>query len=101
MEQLTIEDALAGPPAQRLSDTSVAAAQSIQPHRARALDKVLAAIATWGPITDEELSIRLGMNPSTVRPRRVELQRAGKIAQHPLTRPTLSGRRAAAWVEAR
>ncbi len=92
--QLTFEDAA---PAQRRSATSTAAAKAIQPHRATTSMKVHAAIASWGPITDEEIAIRLEMNPSTVRPRRVELVKAGKVYQQG-NKDTASGRRAAAWV---
>jgi transcription initiation factor IIE alpha subunit len=50
----------------------------------------------WRPSTDEEISIELGMNPSTVRPRRIELARRGLLAEAG-TRRTASGRMATVW----
>ena len=47
--------------------------------------RVLAVIMD-GPCTDEEGACRAGMNPSTWRPRRVELEAAGlirKVAERP------------------
>ena len=47
--------------------------------------------------TDEEIATGLGMNPSTVRPRRGEAQEAGLIVDSGLTRKTASGRAAIVW----
>jgi hypothetical protein len=44
--------------------------------------------------TDEEVQIGLGMNPSTQRPRRLELEGLGKITGTSQTRRTRSGRQA-------
>jgi hypothetical protein len=50
--------------------------------------------------TDEEIQTYLDMNPSTQRPRRVELVDAGLIRDSGTTRQTRSGRPAVVWVAA-
>ena len=47
--------------------------------------------------TDEEIQDALQMNPSTQRPRRVELMKMGRIAANG-TRKTKSGRLASVWI---
>ena len=47
--------------------------------------------------TDEEIQQALGMNPSTQRPRRIELVEAGLVEDSGETRETTAGRRAAIW----
>jgi DNA-binding IclR family transcriptional regulator len=56
--------------------------------------------ATPGGLTDEEMQTRLGMNPSTQRPRRIELARRGLVVEGG-TRRTASGRMATVWRVAR
>ena len=46
--------------------------------------------------TDEQIAEGLNMNPSTVRPRRLELERAGRIEPAGASK-TRSGRRAVGW----
>lgn len=82
----------AAPPAQQHSDTSVAAAEQIAPHTPTMREKVLAELSKW-PGTDEEVAGRLGMNPSTYRPRRIELERDGKV-EHVSYKSTSAGRKA-------
>jgi hypothetical protein len=48
--------------------------------------------------TDEEGCLALKMNPSTYRPRRIELQNAGLVRDSGLTRKTASGRAAVVWI---
>lgn len=86
------------PPAQRHSATSVAAAEQIEPHVGNLQAKVLSAIrfATNG-LTDEQGIAITQLSPSTYRPRRIELQRAGLIYDSGETRLTLSGRKAVVW----
>ena len=48
--------------------------------------------------TDEEIQDGLLMNPSTQRPRRIELLRAGWIEASPNRRTTKSGRLAVVWI---
>lgn len=88
------------PPAQRHSETSVAAAEAIKPDANRLRAMVYEYIASRGQdgATDEEGQEALAMQGSTYRPRRVELQAAGRIRKLDATRPTRSGRQAAVWV---
>lgn len=90
------------PPFAKGSDTSMAAANAIEPHLGRLQRRVLEAIADKGSYgrTDEELALGLAMNPSTVRPRRLELGDKGLIRKAPFTRATRSGRQAVVWVAA-
>jgi len=90
-------------PYQHHSETSREAAQLIEPELGTLRAEVLAEIRRCGAdgATDDELQVTLGMNPSTERPRRIELWEAGHIARTERTRPTRSGRQATVWVEKR
>jgi predicted ArsR family transcriptional regulator len=61
--------------------------------------RVLQTIASLGErgATDEELQHILDMNPSTERPRRVELVESGWIENSEDKRPTKAGRSAVVW----
>ena len=85
-------------PAQQHSRTSMAAADSLDEDALNRLQRqVLAVIAAASDgLTDEEIQLHTGMNPSTQRPRRIELQKRGFIEQAG-TRRTASGRQAAVW----
>lgn len=86
------------PPSVRGSQTSRAAALSVEGEPSdNARRRVLQVIFRMGPLTDEEISELLGMNPSTARPRRVELERMGLIFKAG-TKKTKSGRDAIKWV---
>lgn len=61
--------------------------------------RVYEFIVSTGGATDEELAEALGMNPSSVRPRRLELITAGFIRESGRTRKTASGTPAIVWVE--
>lgn len=80
-------------------ETSLAAAESIKPRcgtdRARVLDCIRAA-GELG-VTDEEIQTLLSMNPSTQRPRRIELLNA-RLIQPSGRRKTRSGREAVTWI---
>jgi transcription initiation factor IIE alpha subunit len=80
------------------SATSAAAADSLDSGTLNRLHKaVLAYIAGRGDgCTDEEIARALGMNPSTARPRRIELARRGLVVEAG-TRKTASGRNASVW----
>jgi hypothetical protein len=80
------------------SITSAKAADSLGPATLNALQrKVLDLLkATPDGLTDEEMQRRLGMNPSTQRPRRIELARRGLVVTCG-TRKTSSGRNADVW----
>lgn len=86
-------------PFQAHSDTSLAAAQSIKPHVRSLREKVLHIFRThdWRDYTDEELALELDRPDNTVRPRRIELARAGLIEEWS-KRPTSSGRMAVTWI---
>lgn len=86
------------PPSVKGSDTSKAAAHKIKPSVGVLRAKVLAYIEDGGGATDEEAQKGLGMNPSTQRPRRIELVERGAVKDSGLRRPTISGRPAAVWV---
>lgn len=89
-----------GLPYQPHSPTSRAAAgrakESAGTQRARVLAYIQWCSATGA--TDEELQDRLGMNPSTQRPRRVELVAKGLVKDSGVRRQTRSGRAAVVWV---
>ena len=90
-------------PYQAHSETSRAAAEAIEPDTSTLRGQVLAYIRQRGRYgaTDDEIQVALDMNPSTERPRRIELWNAGLITRTEDTRPTRSGRQASVWTEAR
>jgi hypothetical protein len=79
------------------SDTSIAAARSVTTVADTQRSRVLWAIKTYGPITDEEICARTGMNPSTERPRRGELVRANLVHDSGERGITNAGRKAVKW----
>lgn len=88
------------PPAQRHSETSVAAAEAVAPlaktYRAMVCEVIREAGAAG--MTDEEIIDATGLPPSTARPRRIELVGLGMVRDSGTTRKTRSGRKAAVWV---
>lgn len=85
------------PPWQRHSSTSRDAALSVYHQRGPMAQKVYDTIRSHQPVTDERIADLTGMNPSTVRPRRVELLKAGLIRKAALKGRTRSGRAADQW----
>lgn len=87
------------PPSQRHSPASVAAGREMESPAETLRGMVLERLRAAGErgATDEELQRGLCMNPSTERPRRIELVRLGRVTDSGLTRPTLSGRSATVW----
>lgn len=86
------------PPAQRHSDTSVEAAHAIESTAATLRGKVMRLLQDFSSgMTDEEIQEALGMNPSTERPRRVELVVMGLVEDSGVRKLTHSGRRAVVW----
>ena len=85
-------------PAVKLSPTSRAAAEAMTPERMNALQLAVYTLLASEPegLTDEQIQTRLGMNPSTERPRRIELTRRGLVVEAG-TRKTASGRMASVW----
>ena len=80
------------------SITSAKAADSLSPTTLNALQRRVLELlaATPDGLTDEEQQRLLGMNPSTQRPRRIELARRGMVVEAG-TRRTASGRMAVVW----
>jgi hypothetical protein len=103
MNHYGIEDC-AGPlfaqraPAVNGSATSAAAADSLGPATLNAMQRRVLELLRENPhgLTDEEQQAALAMNPSTQRPRRIELARRGLVVEAG-TRRTASGRMAAVW----
>jgi hypothetical protein len=85
-------------PAVNGSATSAAAADSLGPAMLNAMQRRVLELlqATPDGLTDEEMQHKLGMNPSTQRPRRIELARRGLVVKCG-TRRTASGRNADVW----
>lgn len=81
------------------SATSAAAADSLDGKALNALQRRVLEHLAWRPSTDEEIANELAMNPSTVRPRRIELVRLGLVVEDG-TRRTASGRMATVWRKA-
>jgi hypothetical protein len=80
------------------SATSAKAADSLGPATLNAMQRRVLELlaATPDGLTDEEQQRLLGMNPSTQRPRRIELARRGLVVEAG-TRKTASGRMATVW----
>ena len=72
------------------------AAERIYPHVTDLQKRVLKYIHLSEGCTDEQGCTAMCMNPSTWRPRRIELQRKGLIVADG-TRKTKSGRNASIW----
>lgn len=87
-------------PTQLHSETSVAAAELIEPHANTLQAEVLEYLRIMGGdgATDEQMQEMLMLNPSTQRPRRIELVKAGLVIDSGRTRKTASGRQAMVWV---
>ena len=83
-------------PYQAHSETSREAAEAIKPTASNLRERVYRAIVEHGPMTDEQIALLLGMNPSTERPRRIELVSAGRVVETGWER-TKSGRKATLW----
>lgn len=101
MNQLDLLDIEPLPPHQPHSDTSKSAAVAIVSDRNALRKQVYDFIKSKGlnGATDEEIQDGLGMNPSTQRPRRVELWNKGSVLlAADMKRPTKSGRLAQVWV---
>lgn len=90
---------LFSPPYVRHSATSQAAAEFMAEDAPTLRKRVFECIAAAGYVgrTDEEIQDALSMSGSTSRPRRRELQIAGKVVDSGLTRATRSGRQATIW----
>jgi hypothetical protein len=83
---------------QKHSPTSREAAFFAEGFSGVAREQVFLQIVKRGGATDEEIQEAIRMNPSTERPRRVELVEARLIENSGHTRPTSSGMDAAIWI---
>ena len=85
-------------PAVQSSVTSMAAADAIGASLNALQRSVVSFLRARGDhgATDEEIATGLQMNPSTARPRRIELVRRGLVVEAG-TRRAISGRYATAW----
>lgn len=76
------------------------AEEAIQPSAANLREKVLDCIRAHPQgITDEQIATLTSLNPNTARPRRLELEKAGRIVASG-TSKTRSGRKAVTWIAA-
>jgi hypothetical protein len=100
--QLTFDDALGKFQREGQSVTSRVAAIEAVPITGKARTAVFQVIKQMGNYgaTDEEIQATLDMNPSTQRPRRVELVEQGWIKDSGRTRTTRSKRQAVVWIRA-
>jgi hypothetical protein len=88
-------------PFQIHSQPSIDAAASVKPNAHTLRETIFMAISNAPTgLTDEELSIHTGILGNTERPRRIELQQAGRIVPAG-TRATKSGRQATVWTVSR
>ena len=85
-------------PSVRGSRTSAAAADALRPATLNRLHRLVLEYIAANPngVTDEEIASGLQLNPSTARPRRIELARRGLIVEAG-TRRSKSGRMATVW----
>ena len=81
------------------SFTSELAALENEPNAGTQRSRVLMALrAHPHGLTDHQIQKLLAMDPSTQRPRRVELVESGLVRESGIYRKTPSGRLAAVWV---
>lgn len=78
------------------SPTSYAAALQIKPQRENLKERVYRFIVVNPGSTDEQIAEGTGLNPSTARPRRVDLEKEGRIYNSGHA-TTMSGRWAKTW----
>ena len=81
----------------RHSLTSELAAVQAEPASHTQRRRVLDLLRRCVGLTDEQIQKALDMNPSTQRPRRIELVKAGFVVDSGLTARTVSGRLATIW----
>lgn len=97
-DQLSMFDLPETLPYQPHSETSRGAAEAARPTASTDRDKIFSLLSgKLDGLTDEEIQRTLSLNPSTQRPRRIELVRAGKVKDSGRWRKTSSGRLATIW----
>ncbi len=87
-------------PFQRHSGTSIAAAGEMEECTTTLRGQIYRYLARClsNGATDDEIQVALNMNPSTQRPRRIELWDRGLVRDSGQRRKTRAGRNAAVWV---
>ena len=80
--------------------TSQAALASVEPNVTKVQRLILKTLRNAGKLgmTDHEMQLFTGLNGSTQRPRRIELERQGLVFDSGLTRETSTGRQATIWL---
>lgn len=87
------------PPYQPHSPTSIEAARSVIGRTSGPREAIYGLLRRF-QLTDEQIAEKLNLNPSTERPRRIELAKAGRI--QPVGEAlTVSGRKAVVWAATR
>lgn len=85
------------PKQQSTRENSLAAYEAILPQATNLRETVWAYIEANPHCTDEQIAIDLDLNPSTARPRRIDLLKEGRVAVSG-SGTNRSGRKAATWV---
>ena len=78
--------------------TSRDAAEEFEPRRLTVREQVFQYIEASGGATDDEVSLALDKGLNTVRPRRYELEHAGRVMDSGQRRKTENGRDAIVWI---
>jgi hypothetical protein len=88
-------------PGSKGGETSVEAAEAMQPHCGRLQALALDAIREAGEhgLTTDELAARLGIEQRAIQPRTSELRHKSLIGDSGLRRRNDSGKRAIVWVD--
>lgn len=81
----------------RPADTSLDAAERIEPSTATYRALCMDALRRRGPMTADEVAEHLGTSVLTIRPRMTELRQAGRIRDTGARRANVSGRMAAVF----
>jgi predicted ArsR family transcriptional regulator len=89
--------ALAKPAPDPVFDTRRAAYEQIAPSTSHLRSRVLAALATHGPMTADQCAVSLNIDRLAIRPRFTELKAAGLIVDTGTRRANSSGRTATVW----
>lgn len=84
-------------PGFREPDTSRKAAESMAPTAGLLRGKCLAALRRYGPMSANEIAVRVGITPFSCRPRCTELLALGLIVDTGERRRNDSGRSAKCW----
>lgn len=78
-------------------ETSHEAAESVREFAAGHCALILQSLIDHGPMTPEQIGVRISMDAYAVRKRLPELERAGLAAPTGETAPTVSGRSQRVW----